>query len=301
MTEEAGFYPISTLSARTGVNTVTLRAWERRYGLLKPKRTPKGHRLYSDQDVALIKSVLRLLEEGVSISQVRPLLEQPGAEGTVASDTWTRTRQALIRAIEGFDETRLEQLYSEALSLYPVDMVTRRLLLPLLRELGTRWESAVGSVAEEHFFALYLRNKLGARFHHRTPNPAGPKLLAACLPGEMHELGLLLFALAAHEAGYRVVLLGANMPLTELPVVVKRTGAEALVLSGSIEPVAGLLEQDLPALVRALRIPVFIGGSTAAAHGAAIDAAGAIAAGESLMQGIERIAAVLPPRLQPSA
>lgn len=301
MTEEAGHYPISILAARTGVNTVTLRAWERRYGLLKPKRTPKGHRLYTDQDITLIKSVLRLLEEGVAISQVGPLLEQPGAAGSVASDTWTRTRQALIRAIEAFDETRLEQLYSEALSLYPVDMVTRRLLLPLLRELGARWESAVGSVAEEHFFSMYLRNKLGARFHHRTPNPEGPKLIAACLPGELHELGLLLFALAAHEAGYRVVLLGTNMPLTELPVVAKRTGAQALVLSGSIEPGAGLLEQALPALVRALRIPVFVGGTTAAAHGAAIAAAGAIAAGENLMQGMASITAVLPPRQQTSA
>src|SRR4030066_1344759 len=148
MTEETGLYPISTLAAQTGVNSVTRRAWERRYGLLKPKRTPKGHRLYSEQDIALIKSVLRLLDEGIAISQVRSMLEQPNAQGNVASDTWTRARQEFIRAIGHFDETRLEQLYSERLSLHPVDMVTRRLLMPLLRELGTRWESAVGSVAE---------------------------------------------------------------------------------------------------------------------------------------------------------
>ncbi len=295
MTEETGLYPISAISAQTGVNSVTLRAWERRYGLLKPQRTPKGHRLYSEQDVALIKSVLRLLDEGIAISQVRPLLEQPEAEGHVASDTWTRARQEFIRAIERFDETKLEQLYSEILSLYPVDMVTRRLLMPLLRELGTRWESAVGSVAEEHFFSLYLRNKLGARFHHRTPNPAGTTLIAACVPGELHELGLLLFALAAHEAGYRVVLLGANMPLAELPIVVQRTGAEAVVLSGSIDLAAEVLTNDLPALVRALRVPVFVGGGSATTHAAAIDAAGALVAGESLLQGIQHIAAVLPP------
>lgn len=296
MTEETGLYPISTLAAQTGVNSVTLRAWERRYGLLKPKRTPKGHRLYSEQDIALIKSVLRLLDEGIAISQVRSMLEQPGAQGNVASDTWTRARQEFIRAIGRFDETRLEQLYSEVLSLHPVDMVTRRLLMPLLRELGTRWESAVGGVAEEHFFAMYLRNKLGARFHHRTPNPTGPKLIAACVPGELHEIGLLLFALAAHEAGYRVVLLGANMPLTELPVVVQRTAAEGVVLSGSIELAAEMLQHALPALVRALRIPVFLGGTGATTHAAAIDAAGAIAAGENLLQGLQHIANLLPPR-----
>jgi methanogenic corrinoid protein MtbC1 len=142
---------------------------------------------------------------------------------------------------------------------------------------------------------MYLRNKLGARFHHRTPNPTGPKLIAACVPGELHEIGLLLFALAAHEAGYRVVLLGANMPLTELPVVVQRSAAEGVVLSGSVELAAEMLQHALPALVRALRIPVFLGGTGATTHAAAIDAAGAIAAGENLLQGLQHIANLLPP------
>lgn len=37
---------IGELAEQSGVLPVTLRAWERRYGLLKPQRTPKGHRLY---------------------------------------------------------------------------------------------------------------------------------------------------------------------------------------------------------------------------------------------------------------
>ena len=125
-----------------------------------------------------------------------------------------------IGAIIRFDEPGVEDTYNEAMSLYPIAEVTSKLVVPLLRELGRRWETAEGSVAEEHFFSVYLRNKLGARFHHRPTLPAAaPRLLAACVPGEHHEIGLLLFALAAHEAGLRVVLLGADVPLGEEFVV----------------------------------------------------------------------------------
>ena len=62
------------------------------------------------------------------------------------------------------------------------------------------------------FFSLYLRNMFGARFHHRNRNNSGPKLLAACLPGEQHGVGGLLFVLATQEQGYRLVLLGVDMP-----------------------------------------------------------------------------------------
>ena len=91
-------------------------------------------------------------------------------------------------------------------------------------------------MAEEHFFGFYLRNKLGARFHHRPQTQTGPRLMLACLPGDLHEIGLLLFALEACDHGFQTVLLGANMPLDELPAAVNKTKSEALVLSGVIEP-----------------------------------------------------------------
>ncbi|NIO40183.1 MAG: MerR family transcriptional regulator, partial [Burkholderiales bacterium] len=85
----------------------------------------------------------------------------------------------------------MEEIYNDAMSLYPVDVVNRRLLVPLLRALGERWANQEAGVAEEHFFAAYMRNKLGARFHHRTRHSAGPLLVTACIEGERHEIGLL--------------------------------------------------------------------------------------------------------------
>jgi DNA-binding transcriptional MerR regulator/methylmalonyl-CoA mutase cobalamin-binding subunit len=285
--------PIRTVSALTGVNAVTLRAWERRYGLIRPHRTPKGHRLYTSAQVEEIQRVLALMRDGVAIGQVRDALRAAAAAPDKAgTGTWASYRKRMVAAIAAFDEQALEALYEESLSLHPIDRVNRMLLMPLLEELGGRWNTVAGGVAEEHFFSVYLRNKLGARFHHRRALPGGPKLLLACTPGEQHEIGLLLFALAAHDAGMRVVLLGANVPLAESGAATRRAQCDAVVLSSSIEPPPEFFK-ELTGLVAAVRRPVFVGGGTAASHSKRIEAAGAIPLGSGIEAGVRRIAAGL--------
>nr|MDJ0881578.1 MerR family transcriptional regulator [Gammaproteobacteria bacterium] len=115
-------------------------------------------------------------------------------------------------------------------------------------------------VAEEHFFSVFFRNKLGARFHHRNTQNLGPRLLLACLPGEYHEFGLLLFALAAHDRGYRLILLGGDMPLAELPGVIEKTHCDAVVLSGSEHLCCDDLKQELINLQQHRLCPIYIGG-----------------------------------------
>lgn len=277
---DEGLVPIRTVSSLTGVNSVTLRAWERRYDLIKPIRTPKGHRLYTMADVELIHQVVSLLDRGMSIGQVRQVLDADKARSESAAisdfDPWLNYRHHLLRAITAFDDGELSEVYNEVLSLYPVDIVTHRLIVPLLRDLGERWAQGLGSIAEEHFFSMFLRNKLGARFHHLNHDRQGPKLLTACLPGEQHEVGLLLFALAALDWDYRVVLLGPNTPLGELPPVVAQAATQAIVLAGSLEVAATVVEEALPGLCRTVTVPVFIGGRITERYRDAIAAAGAI-------------------------
>lgn len=296
---DGGLVPIRTLSNLTGVNSVTLRAWERRYELIKPIRTPKGHRLYTMADVDLINQVVTLLGNGMSIGQIRQVLEtdkarpEPVREPATAFSPWLNYQDRLLRAIVAFDDGELSEVYHEVLSLYPVDIVTHRLIMPLLRELGERWAQGSGSIAEEHFFSVFLRNKLGARFHHLSRNRQGPKLLAACLPGEQHEVGLLLFALAALDRDYQVLLLGPNTPLLELPPVVERVAVHAIVLSGSADIAATVVEQELLPLCRAVAMPVFIGGRITDRCLDAITAAGAVPLGDDLNLALRGIDAML--------
>lgn len=288
-------YTIGTVSKLTGVGAITLRAWERRYGLIQPVRKESGHRLYTRSHIDEINRITALTQEGVRISQISPEMLESGAASDKGSDAdiWNDHLNSMMAAIISFDEQRLEEVYNDALSLYPISLVTRRLLTPLLIELGLRWASGDGNIAEEHFFAFYLRNKLGARYHHRPRGSTGPQILLAGLPGEHHEIGLLLFALAAHEAGYRVIPLGANMPLHELAFVATKKDCAAILLSGAIEPSSQTVSKDLPALVKQAGMPVLIGGLSSVYGCDAINRAGAEALGRDIEHGLSRLGEVL--------
>jgi DNA-binding transcriptional MerR regulator len=289
-------FPIRTVSEITGVNSVTLRAWERRYGLIKPLRTPKGHRLYTRDDIRLIQEILERLSRGMSISQItREVLDNAADGEAEIADIWGQYSRRMIDAIVCFDEHALDAVYSDAMSLYPVDIVTTRLIMPLLEELGTRWEQQQGSVAEEHFFSVYLRNKLGARFHHQNMKTTGPKLIVACLPEEQHEFGILLFALMAHSKGYQIILLGADLPVSELNHVADKTDSQGIVLAGSASPGCKRLFEAVRSLTATVSVPVFIGGEVSHRCRDDIARANAIPLGNDLSAGLNTISSRINP------
>jgi DNA-binding transcriptional MerR regulator len=293
--------PMRAITRLTGVKAGTLRAWERRYGVIRPLRTPKGHRLYTHEHVEQIRRVLALLEHGVPISQARGLLE-PAVAGTVARRNrgpWEGYIERMSAAVARFDEQELDSLYDQALAIHPIERVTQQLLLPLLAHLGQRWKELSGGIAEEHFFTMYLRTKLGARLQHRMRHADGPRLLASCAPGEQHEIGLLLFALKAHAAGLRTVLLGADTPLAEVAIAQRQSRCDGIAISSSLDPEAGFIEQDLSQLVRQVSVPVFIGGATAIRHRKTISSTGAIALGSDLEDGVRLIRVTLEARTRP--
>ena len=288
-----GLFPIRTVSELTGVNSITLRAWENRYGLIEPIRKASGHRLYTQEHIDLINRVVGLLDRGMRIGQAKAeVLSGSDSESSFVDErhnNWRKYINSMIAGIIRFDERALERTYADALSHYPVRMATEKLLSPVLKELGERWASGQGSIAEEHFFGFYLRNKLGARFHHRFQNQTGPKLLMACLPGDLHEIGLLLFALDASDHGFQTILLGANMPLEEFPDAVKKTGSDALVLSGTIEPGNEIVKTLLPRLVEKLEVPVFLGGNVVASNFDDLKRSGVLLIGTDIDMGIKQI------------
>ena len=294
---ETALYPIRTVSDLTGVNAITLRAWERRYGLFEPIRKASGHRLYTQAHIDLITHAVGLLDRGMRIGQVKAQLEAESTGFTgeaIVEGLWKRYLDRMMSAVIQFNETGLEDVYGEALSLYSIDDVSEKLLTPLLNELGRRWEKSEGSIAEEHFFCFYLRNKLGARFHHRVKSQNGPRLLLACLPGDRHETGLLMFALAANMAGYCTILLGADMPLEELPAAVRKTGCQAIILSGLLLPASEIMEKSIPALTAGTDVPVFLGGRASVETYDQLKRAKVIALGTNVTTALERLQNLVP-------
>lgn len=294
LAEEIGvdLFPIRVLSEKTGVGTSTLRAWERRYGLLHPERTPKGHRLYSPDDILLIQRILTLLQEGHSL----PAIARQLKEGTNAglsqerlagqADVWSNYLEETLQAIADFSTERLESIFNEASSLYPLDMITERLIEPTLVALGERWQTRDAGIAEEHFYAAWVRNRLGARFHHAIGQAHGARIVCAGLPGSHHEIGLLLFALSALSRGYRVLYLGVDLPLEQIPLVVERSAARGVVLSARSE-IDTSMEKALAALTQTLKVPLMLGGPGSDVGLTEFDQAGGVRLGSRIRVGVE--------------
>lgn len=257
-----GLYPIRTISAMTGVNPVTLRAWERRYGLIRPQRTAKGHRLYTEDDINRIQHILVLLERGIPISQAGQVLDEgedpglaePSGDDVVELDSWQRHLANWRRALETFDEHAIDTACGDTLSLFPVEAVLDRLARPLLAQLAEEGQENDLVLAHRHLLQATLRNRLGARFLHHGARGQGPILLAACPAGECDDISLLLLCLGAQANGYRVVLLGTDVGSAALVEAVRASHCAGLVLSShSRRPPRGLLDA-----VADMSCPVFL-------------------------------------------
>ncbi len=301
----AAFFPIRELVHRTGVNASTLRAWENRHGLLTPVRTESGHRLYSQNDVQRVRRVQELLVQDLSLNEIARMLDnaaEPPIEpsprvmenslAATLSPAWQGYLTETLSALENFSTDRLDSLYSESCAVYPIDIVTERLMIPVLEQLGLRWDKRPSGIAEEHFFSAWLRNKLGSRLHHAAGNAHGRQLILSCLPGEHHEISLLLVALGVLQRGYRVIYLGADMPIEQLQPVCRQTHAAGIILAGRglVEPArieANL--KEISQLVASAGVPVFVGGRFSVLLQRELEEFGAQPLGDNITLGLRLI------------
>ena len=228
-----GFVPIRDVARLTGVNAVTLRAWERRYGLILPHRTAKGHRLYSADHVAQVQTILTWLNRGVSVGQVKGLLHANQPAFAEATSQWDEKCQRLQEAICNLAERRLDECFNSELALYPPHTLCKQLLLPLLDALELRWRGHFGAQAERVFFYSWLRSKLGARLYHNNRQQGGEPLLLVNLSDLPMEPGLWLTAWLASSAGSAVEVFDWPVPPAELAMVIEHIQPKALLLYSS--------------------------------------------------------------------
>jgi len=263
-----GFLRIGELAKRTGVSPELLRAWEQRYGLLEPARTAGGFRLYSAADEARVQRMQRLVSGGLAAAQAAHLILSrepvPGtasASATILEDAAGNLVASLDRLDEQAANTALDRLFAA----YTVETVLRVVLIPYLHRLGERWETGEISVAQEHFASNLLRGRL-LGLAQGWGQGQGPGAILACLPGEHHELGLLVFGVALRRRGWRITYLGTNSPIDAVADTA-RSLRPAVVVLLSINP-DNFLDHAQQIEQLAKQVPVVIAGP-----GATVEAA----------------------------
>lgn len=245
---------IGELSRRVGVSEYVLRAWESRYGLLKPARSDGGYRLYSEDDQARVALMQAYLADGLAAAQAARAAiadERPGRIGEDAVGSPSRadladSAEALRLALDEMDEPAAQAVLDRLLTDFTVESVLRDVLMPYLQELGQGWEQGEVSVAQEHFASHVIRGRL-AGLARGWGSGRGPHAILACPPGELHEIALLAFGIVLSRNGWRVGFLGANTPMDDLLQVATETRPALVVLSATMSERFG---QVVPELVR---------------------------------------------------
>jgi MerR family transcriptional regulator, light-induced transcriptional regulator len=273
-------YRIGTVARLTGVSTHAIRVWERRYRAVEPRRTGGGNRLYSDQDVARLRLMKRLTDQGHAISQIANLDEQslrsllPEAAAPPDLGDRERLQGEFLTAVEALDVVAAERILSRmALGLSPRDLVTA-VVGSLLEEIGRRWEAGTLRISQEHAASALMRNLLGTLMRMYTQDGNAPTAVAATLPGERHEFGALMAALLAATHGWRVLYLGPDLPVDDLVHAVSTSGAQLLLLSLVNDPTPAQREAARALIAGAGdRVTVLAGGRAAGAFSGALDGA----------------------------
>ena len=253
---------IGELSRRTGVSVDALRAWERRYDLLRPRRSAGGFRLYGAGDEELVTAMKILIDSGVSAAEAARLAAAEARTERQPSDGATNHAERLTAALARFDEADANAILDDAIARFTVDAVASRVLLPVLHEIGTRWETGEISVAEEHFATALLRGRMLALGRNWGAG-RGPLAVLACPPGEQHDLGLIAFGLILRERGWRIALLGSDTPIATIADAVAKLGPDAVVLAAVTAERFEAVADEIRSL--ASRTPLLIGGEGAGA------------------------------------
>jgi DNA-binding transcriptional MerR regulator len=252
---------IGALSRRVGVSPELLRAWERRYGVLQPRRTEGGFRLYSADDEKRVRTMLRHVEAGVPAAEAARLaLAEAPESGNGLPPRLEALADAFREALDRFDEPTANLLLDRLLGAFTVETVLRDVVVPYLGELGERWERGEASVAQEHFASNLLRGRLFglARGWGRR---GGPAAVLACAPGELHDLPLIVFGLVLAGRGNAVTFLGPDTPVETVATAARDLDARLVVISATTRERLAGAQRELRAL--ASSVPVALAGAGA--------------------------------------
>lgn len=228
--EEPLHYTIATAARRTGISVHTLRAWERRYGIPAPARSPSRYRLYSDADLDLVRRVRSLVAAGAGPAEAarRARLGSPQGKPPRSS---ADLRRSFIAASRRLDPAAAQLALGEALAGLGVAGFLDEIVGPALHEVGRLWEGGVVGVDVEHFASQAVRVRLGALLAVVAPGRGGRRAVLACPAGESHDLALMVLSVRLGAAGWEVSNLGADLPLASLLDAVRQRPASLVAIS----------------------------------------------------------------------
>lgn len=265
-------YSIKAVSQATGLTVETLRAWERRYRVVSPRRDDLGRRLYGPDDVLRLRRLREATERGHPIGRLVQmdetgligLLHEPSAAPSPVTAP-SAFVERILDAVERYSSSTCEQTLTLAISLLSPARLVDEVLEPLLREVGERWHAGRFTIAQERMVSGSVRKHVGLIVETFDRSARGQPIVFATLPGERHELGLLMTAMICASHGYKIHYLGADLPPEEIARYAIEVDAALVAISVVLFESVATLAAHLQVIRQQLGkdVPIWIGGQGA--------------------------------------
>jgi DNA-binding transcriptional MerR regulator/methylmalonyl-CoA mutase cobalamin-binding subunit len=296
-----GKYRIHAVEEITGVPAATLRAWERRYGVPVPARTSSAYRVYSDDDIAIIRRMVELCESGIAPSEAARValderIESDPAPPQANEDAFAPLREQLLRAVEAFDPRGLERELERAAASAPAATIVDEVLRPVLLEVGERWHAGTITVAQEHLASEAIGTILRRMITLAQPEGDARQVVLAGFADEEHAFPLQMLAVHLATWGYRAVLLGTRTPPAAVRQAVDELAPVLVCLSCTLAPSPHRARELVDAYADAVgETPWMVGGAAAVGLQRFVEARGGTVAmpepTRNLRPSIDRLAA----------
>lgn len=269
-----GLYPMRVVSRMTGLPADTIRAWEKRYGAVRPSRTEGRARRYSEAEVRRLALLREATERGHAIGSIGRLGEEaleelarhdpePEPSRSVPSASAQSEVQAYLDMVERFELRRALDLITRRAALLEARDFCLQFLVPVLEEIGHRWEHGTATVLHEHIVSTHVKMVLGVYTRIARFAVDSPKVALLTPEGHLHEFGIHIAAILATMRGVEPIVLGPDVPYALLADFVRRAEPDAVVFGVSRDFEASEVE-PFRVTVNGLRasVPVWLGCSS---------------------------------------
>ncbi len=301
-------FNIKHAAEQTGILPVTLRAWERRYQMLAPRRSGSNYRLYSERDIAMLQWLKRQVDSGLrvqmAVEELRALRRSgewpevlPALESRTSSLIATPPpayAAQLFQALTAQEEASAGQVLTQAHAIFDVPTICLEIIVPCLVEIGEAWHRGEIRIATEHMASAFLRGRLMTMYQAFPIRRRGARLIVGAAPGELHEIGALILSLLARRAGYWVEYLGPDVEMVDLLRFVRTEKPALICLTATTRESALRLQQVDGTLDRLRPRPRFAyGGRAFVSDPQLLELVSGDYLGETLGEALRRIAALL--------
>ncbi len=287
-------YSMKVVSMRTGLSAHAIRAWERRYNAVSPKRDSNNRRYYTEEDIDRLLLLKKVTDAGFGISQVvnsseeelKKLIDTMNViDLPIKQDLNQQTRnvanetsfenyvESFMNALEQMNSKALENILVQAEIDYGLNGVIENVLVPLMEEIGEGWRKGSLRISHEHLASHVVRTFLGGILASHKTSPSAPNVLVTTPADQWHDIGALIIAVTAASEGWNVTYLGANLPSQEIAGAVKQNNCKAVILSIVYPEDDPVLVQEIRKLRRALpdNVTIIVGGRASTSYKAVLE------------------------------